>query len=51
MAVAGLALLVGADLGEGGLVCPSSPLTGICAAIPPIAKAPRRWQVSISFSE
>ena len=49
--VAGLALLVGAHFGEGGLVGGRSPLIGICAAMPPIAKAPRRWQVLISSSE
>ena len=26
----------------------ASPLIGICAAMPPIANAPRRWQVWIS---
>ena len=29
----------------------SSPFTGMKADMPPIAKAPRRWQVSISRSE
>ena len=29
----------------------SSFLTGICAAMPPMANAPRRWQASISFRE
>jgi hypothetical protein len=47
VAVAGLALLVGAHLGQRRLVGGGSFLIGICAAMPPIANAPRRWQVWI----
>ena len=36
MAVGGFALLVGAHLGEGGLVGGRSFFTGICAAMPPM---------------
>ena len=52
IAVLRLALLVGAHLREGGSrSCAGSPRFGICAAMPPMAKAPRRWQVLMSSSE
>jgi hypothetical protein len=40
--VACLALLVGAHLGDRSIVGAGSFLIGICAAMPPIANAPRR---------
>jgi hypothetical protein len=43
--IAGLALLVLTHLGEGALVDLESRRRGMNAAMPPIAKAPRRWQV------
>jgi hypothetical protein len=51
VAVADLAQLIGADLIERCGIGASSPLTGMKADIPPMAKAPRRWQVAISRSE
>ena len=48
VAVLHLAQLVGAHLLERLLVGGRVVLIGICAAIPPIACAPRRWQVLIS---
>jgi hypothetical protein len=38
-------------LAKAAWLAASSPLIGIWAAMPPMAKAPRRWQVWISFSE
>ena len=51
MAVADLAQFVGADLVQRAAFAASSPLTGMKADMPPIAKAPRRWQVATSRSE
>ena len=49
-AVAGLALLVLAHLGERDLVDPGVAREGMKAAMPPMACAPRRWQVRTSSS-
>ena len=51
MAVADFAQLVGADLVQRRRLAASSPLTGMKADMPPMAKAPRRWQVAIRRSE